>query len=302
VVLSQLGFDRLYLRPTEITAAGYTLDGDVHLTARMLNAAQQAVRTLASNTAVAEGNHSLTWDGLDGAGSPVADGSYSLAISYTDVAGNSGSGKASIAVDATPPTASRLSPSSLPRTHGLVVQVADNLSGIKSASLAVDGRKVQTLATGQSQFTYVPTGGWRPGAHSFTVTSTDNAGNSAESNGSFSVPLPPRVYAPDCVGHPRYKPRRITLACADAGLWVSKIHWKRWTTRTATGTGVYNWNDCKPSCVAGHLHARAGVHLTLYRVAVCKSKGFREFTRLRAPAPRAAHIRASIWRLSCTRR
>src|SRR5439155_1029094 len=194
-------------------------------------------------------------------------------------------------VDATPPTASRISPSSLPRTNGLVVQVADNLSGLKSASLAVDGRKVQTLATGQSQFTYVPSGGWQPGAHSFTVTATDNAGNSAESDGSFTVPLPPRVYAPDCVGHARYKPRRITLACADAGLWLSKIRWTKWTTRTATGTGVYNWNDCKPSCVAGHLHSRGGVHLTLYRVAVCKSKGFRAFTRLRAPAPGAAHIR-----------
>jgi hypothetical protein len=300
VILSNLAFDRQYERPTQITTASYALDGDVTLTATILNSAQQSVRSLATSAPVSEGSHSLTWDGLNGSGSPVADGSYVLALSYTDAAGNSGGARASIAVDGTSPSATMLSPSRLPRTQGLVVQVADNLSGVKTASLSVDGANVQTLGSGQTQFTYIPRGGWRSGAHSFSVSATDNAGNATKSSASFSVPAPPaRVYAPDCVGKPRYKPRRITLTCADAGLWIGKIHWSRWTRTLATGTGFYHWNDCKPSCAKGHFHSRAGARLKLYSVARCKSKGFLEFRRLRVSPPRSAHARASIWRLSC---
>jgi hypothetical protein len=303
VALSNLAFDRQYERPTQITTANYALDGDVTLTATILNSAQQAVRSLAANISVSAGSHSLTWDGLDGSGSPVADGSYTLAISYTDAAGNSGGGQASIVVDGTPPSASVVSPSSLPRTHGLVIQVADNLSGLKSASLSVDGAKVQTLGPGQAQFTYIPSGSWRYGAHSFSVSATDNAGNVASNGGRFTVPAPPaRVYTPNCVGKPRFKPRSIILACADDGLLVTKIHWTRWTRQIATGVGVYNWNDCKPSCVAGHFHARAGARLKLYSVARCRSKGFLEFTHLRLTPPRSLRARPSTWSLSCRRR
>jgi hypothetical protein len=303
VALSSLAFDRQYERPTQITTAAYALDGDVTLTAAILNSAQQPVRSLATNASVSAGSHSLTWDGLDGSGSPVPDGSYTLAMNYTDAAGNSGGGQASIVVDGTPPSASVVSPSSLPRTLGLVIQVADNLSGLKSASLSVDGTKVQTLGPGQAQFTYIPSGGWRSGAHSFSVSATDNAGNVASNGGRFTVPAPPaRVYAPNCVGKPRFKPRSIILACADDGLLVTKIHWTRWTRQIATGVGVYNWNDCKPSCVAGHFHARAGARLKLYSVARCRSKGFLEFTHLRLTPPRSFRTRPSTWSLSCRQR
>jgi hypothetical protein len=189
VVLSSVAFDRDYVRPTQITKASYTFDGDVTLTATILNSANQAVRTLATKIAVAKGDHSLTWDGLDGSGSPVPDGSYTLAISYTDAAGNNGTGQASITVDATPPSVSVLSRSSMPQTHGLVVQVADKLSGLKSATLTVDGRAVQKLGVGESRFTFIPSGGWPAGTHSFTVSATDNAGNSTKTYGTFRVPV-----------------------------------------------------------------------------------------------------------------
>jgi hypothetical protein len=299
VALSQLAFDRQYERPTQITSASYHLDGDVSLTATILNSAQQSVRALASGAPVSEGDHSLTWDGLNGSGSSVTDGSYTLAVSYTDAAGNSGAGQASIAVDGTPPTVSVVSPPSLPRTHGLVVEVADNLSGVKAASLSVDGTKVRTLGSGQTQFTYIPSGGWRSGAHSFSVSATDNAGYATKSSGSFSVPAPPaRVYAPDCIGKPQYKPKGITLACVHAWVSVGKIHWSRWTRRVATGVGVYDWHDCKPSC-PGHFHS-AGARLKLDSVGRCKSKGFLEFRRLRVTPPKSAHARPSVWRLFCT--
>jgi FlgD Ig-like domain len=308
VVISNLAFDRQYERPTQITTASYTLDGDVSLTATILNSASQAVRSLASNAPILQGSHTLTWDGLNGSGSPVADGSYTLAISYTDAAGNSGAARASVEVDGTPPTATMVSPSRLPRMNGLVLEIADNLSGVKSASLSVDGTNVRTLAAGASQFTYVPAGGWRSGSHSFRVAAIDNAGNVASSGGSFTVPAPPdRVFAPDCVGKPRYKPRRITLTCADAGLWVSKIRWTRWTRKVATGVGVVHWNDCKPDCARGHFRSRRGAHLKLSRVARCRSRGFLEFTRLRLTPPKSARATlggrsSATWTLSCKRR
>jgi FlgD Ig-like domain len=305
VVLSNLTFDRQYERPTQITTASYALDGDVTLTATILNSSQQPVRTLAASAAIPQGDHSLTWDGLDGSGSPVADGSYALAVSYTDAAGNSGGARASIVVDGTPPTASMVSPARLPRTHGLVVQVADSLSGVKSASLSVDGTRVRVLGSGQTQFIYIPSGGWRPGTHSFSVSATDNAGNVKRSGGSVTVPQV--VYAPDCVGKPRFKPRSIILTCADAGLLVGKINWTRWTRQVATGVGVVHWNDCKPDCARGHFHSRRGAHLTLSRVVRCKSRGLLEFARLRFTPPKSARAtlagRSSATQsLSCTSR
>ena len=167
--------------------------------ATVLNAAQQPVRTLATNAPVSLGSHSLTWDGLNNSGSPVPDGWYTLAISYTDATGQTGAAQASIVVDGAAPTATMTSPSRLHWKRGLVVGIADNLSGVTSASLAVDGRGVRTLASGQPQFTYMPSGGWRIGVHSYSVTARDAAGNALRRSGTFTVPLPVAPHKAMCV-------------------------------------------------------------------------------------------------------
>ena len=172
VVMSGLSFDVPYIRPTQITTISYSVDGDVQLTATIQNQSGQAVRTLASGLAVAAGDHTLNWDGLDGSGSPVPDGSYTLQMAYTDAAGNSGTSQASIGVDSTPPVVSATSSATLNSSNGLVIDVHDALSGLKSATLAVDGKHAASLNSSGTQFIYVPVGGWKPGSHTWDVTAT----------------------------------------------------------------------------------------------------------------------------------
>jgi hypothetical protein len=63
--------------------------------------AARTARSAAKDAAIPKGDHTLTWDGLSDSGSPAADGAYTLAISYTDAAGNNGTGETEISVDST---------------------------------------------------------------------------------------------------------------------------------------------------------------------------------------------------------
>jgi hypothetical protein len=64
-----------------------------------------------------------------------------------------------------------------------------------------------------------------------------------------------RTYAINCL-HEQYKPTAIVLTCADAGISVDKLKWSRWSRTKAVAAGTFTWNDCTPSCVAGHFHNR----------------------------------------------
>ncbi|MCU1488654.1 MAG: hypothetical protein JWM85_59 [Acidimicrobiaceae bacterium] len=55
----------------------------------------------------------------------------------------------------------------------------------------------------------------------------------------------------DCTGKPVVKPTEIIITCADAGEVLQGIHWSRWTTGDARGTGTYVLNTCTPDCAAG---------------------------------------------------
>lgn len=50
-------------------------------------------------------------------------------------------------------------------------------------------------------------------------------------------------------------PRELTLACADAGIALIRMHWAGWGEPTAIGTGLVSENDCNPYCAAGHFHS-----------------------------------------------
>jgi D-glucuronyl C5-epimerase-like protein/flagellar hook capping protein FlgD/PASTA domain-containing protein len=100
VMLSGLKSDPAQIRPKQITTIGYHVDGDVTLSAAIESSSGTLVRTLASDLAVADGDNTLTWDGLNQARSPVPNGRYTVAVSFTDAAGNSGSGHASVKVEA----------------------------------------------------------------------------------------------------------------------------------------------------------------------------------------------------------
>jgi hypothetical protein len=87
------------------------------------------------------------------------------------------------------------------------------------------------------------------------------------------APTPPATAAAgdplvvNCLGKGQVKPKQITIACADAGVYVYKITWTRWNADEARGTGMLVWNTCLPkTCVDGIVQKYA-VKVRLGRVA-----------------------------------
>jgi len=48
------------------------------------------------------------------------------------------------------------------------------------------------------------------------------------------------------------KPSTFVVSCADANSEFTNLHWTAWGDATAYATGEVRWNDCQPTCVAGH--------------------------------------------------
>lgn len=66
----------------------------------------------------------------------------------------------------------------------------------------------------------------------------------------------------------QFKPKRITIACGDAGIFLGKLKWSTWGASSAKGAGTYNQNDCTPDCAAGKFQS-ALVNVTLSKVKTC---------------------------------
>jgi hypothetical protein len=66
----------------------------------------------------------------------------------------------------------------------------------------------------------------------------------------------------------KFKPQRITLSCGDGNTWLGKLKWSSWTKTQAVANGNYTYNDCKPSCAAGHTHSVA-MKVTLSNPKLC---------------------------------
>jgi hypothetical protein len=78
------------------------------------------------------------------------------------------------------------------------------------------------------------------------------------------------------------KPTGIVLACADANTALEALKWTTWDAGTAKGTGVYSYNDCEPTCVAGLFH-RYQVNVTLSNPKIVK--GAKVFSKARVTFP-----------------
>jgi hypothetical protein len=89
-----------------------------------------------------------------------------------------------------------------------------------------------------------------------------------------------RTYYPNCQGKARYKPRTVTVFCADGGMVVKRLKWYRWRSTSARGRSRYAYvNDCTPDCADGKFH-RYRARLVLKRVRRCESSGRKVFTRM----------------------
>ena len=77
----------------------------------------------------------------------------------------------------------------------------------------------------------------------------------------------------------QFKPKKIVLACGDAGSWLSTLKWTSWSATQASGTGVYNANDCTPNCAAGQIKS-GPVNVTLSTPKTCPSQTHPAFKRV----------------------
>src|SRR5579863_9654295 len=73
-----------------------------------------------------------------------------------------------------------------------------------------------------------------------------------------------KPFAINC-NNEQFKPKRIVLACGDAGTWLAKLKWSSWSGRSAAGAGTYNANNCTPDCAAGKIKSYP-VKVTLSQV------------------------------------
>jgi len=100
-----------------------------------------------------------------------------------------------------------------------------------------------------------------------------------------------KPYAINCSSE-QFKPHRITIACGDAGIWLSKLKWSRWNATSATGTGTYNQNNCTPDCASGHVKTYP-VKVSLSKPKTCAGQSHLAFkqaalTFTSTPAPKGA--------------
>lgn len=74
-----------------------------------------------------------------------------------------------------------------------------------------------------------------------------------------------------------YKPTHYTLTCADGYTQIKHATYSSWTRDRASGSGVFVYNTCEPTCVAGTIkHYRMTFSLHRPRSV----HGARLFTRL----------------------
>jgi hypothetical protein len=95
-----------------------------------------------------------------------------------------------------------------------------------------------------------------PPTHSFTpAAGAEPSPTLTFSGGSQDADALPEetdstTYAVDCY-ELRVRPESITLTCADAGIFMDHLQWRRWGSTKAVGVGNYHENDCEPSCAYG---------------------------------------------------
>ncbi len=75
-------------------------------------------------------------------------------------------------------------------------------------------------------------------------------------------------------------PKELVIACGDGNRFISNIHWSKWGATSTTATGTLNWNDCSPTCAAGHFHTKP---LAFSATKIVAYKGARVYSELIGP-------------------
>lgn len=84
-----------------------------------------------------------------------------------------------------------------------------------------------------------------------------------------------KPFAINC-SNEQFKPKKIVIACGDAGIWLSKLKWSSWSGSSAKGAGSYNANTCTPDCATGKIKSYP-VKVTLSKPKTCSGQTHRAF-------------------------
>jgi hypothetical protein len=174
----------------DTTSISYSLSAAADVTVTVKNAAATVVRTLVTAAPRAAGASSETWDGRNGSGAVVPDGTYSATVTATNASGTSSPATASVVVDTTAPAAPVVkSPTKATTTPKATTSISGtaaagalvrawvdaNANGQRDAADTLAGSQ-QLAATATSWSIGVPLAA---GANRFVVTATDAAGNTS---------------------------------------------------------------------------------------------------------------------------
>ena len=85
------------------------------------------------------------------------------------------------------------------------------------------------------------------------------------------------VFFPNDCQQNVYKPRSITVTCADSNFRVTKIRWSSYGATKAKGSGTARIDTCDPNCVSGTFHSYPAT-VALSKVKQCGDVP--QFTRL----------------------
>jgi hypothetical protein len=84
----------------------------------------------------------------------------------------------------------------------------------------------------------------------------------------------------DCAGQLQVRPGQYILACGDGGARLIGLRWAAWGSSSAFVAGVFDLNDCTPTCKTGHF-LRFPMLAALWRAEPLPGHpGQRYFTRL----------------------
>ena len=86
-----------------------------------------------------------------------------------------------------------------------------------------------------------------------------------------------RVFFPVDCEHNVFKPRSITVTCADANFRLTNVRWTSYTASSARGRATARIDTCEPDCVSGTFRTYR-VTVTLTRARQCGDVP--QFTRL----------------------
>lgn len=106
----------------------------------------------------------------------------------------------------------------------------------------------------------------------------------------------------DCAVHAQTRPGQYVLACADGNAYLARLHWATWGSSAAFADGISTFNDCVPTCVAGHGHSFP-VLVALWRPEPLPGhSGQRYFTRLTIiyTGSRTYHAGGKLYQLPAT--